>query len=238
MDKYIIIKGDIILRVYESASIDSVKKALVNVGITDYSEIRKIDKGTTFAKIDENNIYVGQAKPHNGMKYIESIPEIPDDYIAKFNGDSWEYEKNIDGIWYNKDTGYSIEVANNSTEYNLVNYTRLKPIDEFHKWDNDSWIFDIDKYRHNIKNQIRVKCRQDREKVFPNFAYFNLLAGVAYDNELVTIQNYKKLAEYYRNIVYINESLIDAAQTKEDVDTIFNSIVFPTEEDIIKKVKE
>lgn len=97
---------------------------------------------------------------------------------------------------------------------------------------------DIEELKNLIKKDFRLKCREEREKYFPDDVKDNLLVGCLYENELLTISNYKKLVDMYRDIVKNAEVLFDSAINKTDIDTIFNSIKFPSEADILEKVKE
>jgi len=230
--RYIVIKADKILRVYDTNEGESgVKKALSNIGITEYNEIKAIEKTETFISIDENNYYSDKVKPYNGMEYISIEPEIKEGYLSKWNGKSWEYVKDINGEWYHKETKDIIHISNNETEEDINLYTRLQP-DDLSKWNKDKWVFDYELYRNMTSEQLRFKCREEREKFFPDSVKDNLLVGQKYDNPLMTIENYNKLTTVYRGIIKKHEPEILKLDKKEDIDLYFNSIPFPTIEDL------
>lgn len=232
--KYIVIKSNKILRVYDTnEGTAGVKKALSNIGITEYDEIKSIDKSETFISIDENKFYSGKIKPYNGMELVTIEPEIKDTHFAKWNGESWEYIEDINGEWYNKKTQQMVEISNNETKEDISLYTKLKP-EYLTKWDKDKWVFDYELYRKMMSEQLRCKCREEREKFFPDSVKDNLLIGQKYDNPLMTIDNYNKLASVYRDIVKKHEPEILKLEKKEDIDSYFNSIPFPTIEDLTR----
>jgi hypothetical protein len=234
--KYIVIKSNKILRVYDTNEGESgVRKALSNIGIIEYDGIKLIDKYETFINIDENKFYSGKIKPYNGMELITIEPEIKDGYLVKWNGKSWDYIKDINGEWYHKETQEMIQISNNETDEDINLYTKLKP-DDLSKWDTDKWVFDYELYRNMTSEQLRFKCRQEREVFFPDSVKDNLLTGITYNNPLLTIENYKAIASIYMNIVHTNEPEIQSATTKTEIDTLFGSIKFPTLDDIMRAI--
>lgn len=96
---------------------------------------------------------------------------------------------------------------------------------------------DIDELKTIAKTELRLKCREEREKYFPDSVLTNLLAGCLYSNEYMSVSNYKKLADVYRNIVHDTELLIDNASSRIDIDNVLSSVIFPTENDLKEKVK-
>ena len=50
--------------------------------------------------------------------------------------------------------------------------------------------FDYGTYLKRISIQLRAKCREERERYFPDSVKDNILVGQAYSNKLLTIDNY------------------------------------------------
>ena len=94
----------------------------------------------------------------------------------------------------------------------------------------------IEEYKKFICEDLRYRCRRDREKYFPEDVMLNLLVGQTYDNELITIENYNKLVTYYRNIVATWEPQIMSCTTKESIDSIYASISLPDETQILSEL--
>ena len=239
MNKYIVLNDNVILRVYESESIKSVEKALANSNIHNYTAIERIEPDAVYPILDYEDCFSVVQKPKNGMKIADSIPEQREGFIPRWDNKNkqWEYVENTKGLWYHKETKELRIISNINNTDSLSQYTKLTPKEEPSKWENDQWVLDIDRYRETAKYSLRKKCRNEREKYFPDDVKDNLLVGIEYENKKLTINNYKKLADYYRSIVHTNELLLDNTITKEDVDNIINSIKFPIESEILSMVE-
>jgi hypothetical protein len=96
----------------------------------------------------------------------------------------------------------------------------------------------LDGYKAFICEDLRYRCRRDREKYFPEDVMLNLLIGQSYDNALITIENYNKLVTYYRGVVATYEPQIMACTNKADIDTLYASINLPDEAQIMKYINE
>jgi hypothetical protein len=96
----------------------------------------------------------------------------------------------------------------------------------------------LEEYKKFICEDLRYRCRRDREKYFPEDVMLNLLIGQTYDNDLMTIENYSKLVTYYRTIVSTYEPQIMACTNKADIDTLYVSINLPDEAQIMKYINE
>jgi hypothetical protein len=96
----------------------------------------------------------------------------------------------------------------------------------------------LKEYKLFIAEDLRYRCRRDREKYFPEDVMLNLLIGQTYDNSLITIENYSKLVTYYRTIVSTYEPQIMACPNKSDIDTLYASINLPDEAQIMKYINE
>jgi hypothetical protein len=96
----------------------------------------------------------------------------------------------------------------------------------------------LEEYKKFICEDLRYRCRRDREKYFPEDVMLNLLIGQTYDNSLITIENYSKLVTYYRGIVATYEPQIMACTNKADIDTLYASINLPDEAQIMKYINE
>lgn len=232
INTYIIIKNNTILRVYRSADKSGVIKALTNAGINSYDQIKQIDLATKFPRIDESGYYIDQIKPYNGMQYIPNAPEIIENHIPRYNG-TWEQVEDIRGTYYHIETKEKIEINTYETEIDLSTYTKLVP-EIYDKWNNTAWAFDYEKYRDNKIAELRAKCREERETFFPDSVKDNLLVGQTYSNPLLTVENYNKLVTFYRSIVSLFEPELMALTSKNEIDTLYNSIEWPTEEKIME----
>ena len=94
----------------------------------------------------------------------------------------------------------------------------------------------IEEYKAFICEDLRYRCRRDREKYFPEDVMLNLLIGQTYDNALITIENYNKLVTYYRGVVSTYEPQIMACANKNDVDALYVSIALPDETQILSQL--
>lgn len=94
----------------------------------------------------------------------------------------------------------------------------------------------IEEYKKFICEALRYRCRRDREKYFPEDVMLNLLVGQTYDNELITIDNYNKLVTYYRTLVATYEPQLIACATKDEIDSLYASIVLPDEAQILSQL--
>lgn len=234
MNTYIAIKDNIIIRVYRSGSLDSVKQALKNI-CASYDNIKEIPADKTYPETDEKGYYLRSIKPYNGMQYIPETPEIVEGFIPRHNGAGWEQITDIRGTYYHTDTQEQIIINTYDTEVDLTLYTKLIP-EQFSKWVSEAWIFDYETYGKIISTQLRSKCREEREKYFPDTVKDNLLVGQTYSNKLLTIENYNKLVTFYRSMVSVFEPEIMRLTTKKEIDDLYESIEWPTEEKIMELI--
>lgn len=94
----------------------------------------------------------------------------------------------------------------------------------------------IEEYKAFICEDLRYRCRRDREKYFPVDVMTNLLVGQSYNNELLTVANYNKLVTYYRSVVATYEPQIMALKTKQEIDSFYSQIILPDEKKIIEYI--
>lgn len=230
VSKFIVVKDNIIVATwFTTEGVNCVIKAIKKMGLA-YDYI-SASGSELYAKTDEDGYFIANVPPARGSIYAP-VPEAQSGKIQRFTGE-WIYEDDIRGLYYHKENKSTLNVTTFKTDEDLSNYTRLVP-GGWDKWEDDKWVFDHVSYRNNTVLTLRARCREEREKYFPEDVKNNLVVGQEYGNKLLTVGNYNKLVSFYRKIVAEYEPMILDSTTREAIDNIYNSIEWPDEESIIE----
>jgi len=83
--------------------------------------------------------------------------------------------------------------------------------------------------------QLSFKCKKERIKILDDTRIINILSGAtAGYPEYLTPANVAKLIEIYKQIYHLTSAKISKATKNSEIKSIMESLVFPTEQDIVK----
>lgn len=107
-------------------------------------------------------------------------------------------------------------------------------------WNGTEWIVDevAETQKLAIKN-ISVLSRQSRASILDDQTIMNILAG-AIDGypEYLTAANVALMIEQFKTISRNAKAAVSAATTLDEIESIMNSLAFPTEAEIISQIAE
>ena len=86
--------------------------------------------------------------------------------------------------------------------------------------------------------ELSNNCNTFREEILDDKRIMNILSGATTGYpDYLTPENVKWLIELFRNLYHTYKDEIELAESIEEVDEIFEGIVYPTEEYVLNQLK-
>lgn len=96
----------------------------------------------------------------------------------------------------------------------------------------------LKKSQENAIFELSSRCKEERAKMLDDTRIINILSGAtAGYPEYLTPENVAMLIETYKQIYHITAGKIQKAKSKEEVKSIMDNLVFPSEEQILGNLK-
>lgn len=116
----------------------------------------------------------------------------------------------------------------------------------YYDFDGSGWVFNLARYKSDACSRVTMFCVNENYKLFPQYKRDNVYSGSPatdnYPNYLkgdTGKQSIAKLNAVYQQIAANAQAAINSIDitTREDVDAIVDTILFPTEQEILAQIQ-
>ena len=97
----------------------------------------------------------------------------------------------------------------------------------------------LEQHKINRITDLAFDCNTFRENILDDKRIMNILAGATTGYpDYLTPENVKWLIELFRNLYHTYKDKIELAESVEEVDEIFEGIVYPTGEYVLNQLEK
>jgi hypothetical protein len=190
---------------------------------------------------DEQGLYTGSRElredvlnggylPMAANETADAPPDTSERQVARYLNGTWSVIPDHRGItYYDTATREQHTILEAGVEPES-GWTDKEPPAELYYTYNDTsgaWVFDLALYREQVVRRLSDESFARSEAIFPEYKARNIERGVCTYDEPYTLANKVATDQACRAEFYRVKSLIEAAQTQEEIDAVIP--VWPTE---------